>query len=559
MNREIEITPLGGFGEFGKNGLVLRAGGAAIVVDAGISFPDDALPGIDRVAPDFSPLSADRVAGIFLTHGHEDHIGALSRLLDVAAAPVHATGFTRALARRRLLEAGAASGSRSVSAAEFGRPVAAGPFSVTFLPVSHSVPQSAALLIEAFGRRVFHSGDFKIDDDAPEGERTNLADLAARAGGCDLAVLDATNAERGGGCPSEREAREGLRVAASGAGGRVLVTTFSSHVARMSAAVEAARATGRSVAILGKSMREIGEIGESLGYLSIPAGLAADPDRLASRPASRLLVLCAGSQGEPQSALSRLSAGRHDQLSLESGDLAIFSARTIPGRERAVSRVVDGLLRTGVRILPNDPSHPDGSGDPGGSGRPRVHVSGHAYGGDLRRLIEAIRPRAVLPAHGERRALLACGRVAGDAGVPEGNVFLCDNGDSVFLGEDGFRFAAGARPAGAVFLDAAEGAEVSPAELRDRRALGAQGVLAVTVLLRPSAIRVEVAGRGLAEPAGDVAARVEAEVLSSLARARPEELARRDWVRSETELAAKRACRREFGLRPVIVVLAPEG
>ena len=185
MNRsEVEVTALGGVGEFGKNCLVVRAGGEAIVVDAGISFPDESLPGIDRVAPDFSPLAADRVAGVFLTHGHEDHIGALSRLCEVSAAPVFATEFTRALARRRLLDSGLAGENRGrVRAAAFGAPVAAGPFTVTFLPVSHSVPQSAALVIEVLGRRILHTGDFKIDDDAPAGERTSLPDFAGRAAG----------------------------------------------------------------------------------------------------------------------------------------------------------------------------------------------------------------------------------------------------------------------------------------------------------------------------------------------------------------------------------------
>ncbi len=542
ISPEIEVTALGGLGEFGKNCLVVRAGGEALVVDAGISFPDETLPGIDRVAPDFSPLAADRVAGVFLTHGHEDHIGALSRLCEVANAPVFATEFTRALARRRLLESGSGGDSRSrIAAASFGDPVVAGPFSVTFLPVSHSVPQSAALLIEVFGRRILHTGDFKIDDDAPAGERTSLADFAARAGGCDLLVLDSTNAERAGNCPSEREAREGLLSAARGAGGRIVVTTFSSHVARMQAAVEAARAAGREIAILGRSMREIAEIGERYGYLAIPAGLSADPERLDERRPGRLLLLCAGSQGEPHSALSRLAAGRHDQLALGEGDLAILSARTIPGRERAVSRVVDGLLRRGVRVLPTGPEGP------------AVHVSGHAYRDDLRSLIEAVRPRAVLPAHGERRALLACGAAAREAGIVAERVFVFDNGDSLFLGE-GFRAATGARPARSIYLDAAEGAEVSEEEIRVRRTLGSQGAVVVTVLLQLAAIRVEVASIGLAALPAEVAAEVGEEVRTLLGRGRPADLANAQWLESEAQVAAKRACRRAFGARPVVVV-----
>jgi ribonuclease J len=539
---EIEITALGGLGEFGKNCLVVRAGPDAIVVDAGISFPDESLPGVDRLAPDFSPLSADRVAGVFLTHGHEDHIGALSLLCDISDAPIFATEFTRSLARRRLLEAGLDSRGRAkVGAASFGAPIAAGPFSVTFLPVSHSVPQSAALLIEVLGRRILHTGDFKLDGDVPAGERTDLADLSRRAAGCDLLILDSTNAERSGSCPSERVAREGLLAAVSGVSGRILVTTFSSHVARMQSAVEAARAEGREIAILGRSMREIAEIGEQSGYLSIPASLRADPEGFDRLRPGRLLVLCAGSQGELHSALSRLSAGRHDLLRLGPGDLAIFSARTIPGRERAVSRMVDGLLRRGARVLPGAPESPV------------VHVSGHAYRDDLKRLVEAVHPRAVLPAHGERQALLACAAIAHEAGVPRGEIFVCDNGDSVFLGNER-RLVAGARPARAIFLDSAGGLEISDEKIRQRKTLGSQGAVVVAVFLRAKAVEIDVASRGVAAPAFDVSTEVAKEVRSALAGGLSGDREDPRWIESEAELAAKRACRRAFGIRPLIVV-----
>jgi ribonuclease J len=323
--------------------------------------------------------------------------------------------------------------------------------------------------------------------------------------------------------------------------GRVLVTTFSSHVARLQAGVEAAAASGREVAILGKSMREIAELGERYGYLSIPAGRAADPDRLADLSPNRLLLLCAGSQGEPHSALARLSRGDTADLGLDTGDVAIFSARTIPGRERAVSRVVDGLLRRGVRVLS------DSSG-------PMVHVSGHAYRADLMRLVDAVAPRAVLPAHGERRALLACAEIAREAGVPADSVFVCDNGDSIFLG-DSIRAVAQARPAGEIFLDAADGGEVSEDHLRARRALGAQGVVAISVGIRGGQWEIEVATRGVAALEKDVATAVAAEVSSALRQGRSGERIDPRGIRAEAELAAKRACRRELGIRPGVVVI----
>ncbi|MGH9442615.1 MAG: ribonuclease J [Thermoanaerobaculia bacterium] len=546
MSEEVEITPLGGFGEFGKNCLVFRFGGEAIVVDAGISFPDESSPGVDRIAPDFASLASDRITGIFLTHGHEDHIGALPRLREISRAPVFGTGFTRALARRRLLEAGLGGDLSRVGIATSGIPISAGGFSVTFLPVSHSVPQSSALLIEVGGRRILHTGDFKLDEDGPENERTSLPEFAVRAGGCDLLILDSTNAEREGRCPSEREARDGLRASVRGVRGRVLVTTFSSHVARMQAAVDAARAAGRGITILGKSMREIGEIAEGSGNLAVPAGWVADPDRLEDFDPSRLLVLCSGSQGEPHSALSRLSEGRHDRLTLEEGDLAIFSARTIPGRERAVARVVDGLLRRGVRIA-----------SPGGGDAPPVHVSGHAYRDDLRAVLEAVRPRAVLPAHGERRALLACGEIAGRAGVSSENVLICDNGDSVFLSGDAFRVTRGARRAGSVALDASAGGEISEASLHERRLLGSRGVVFIGIFRGPAELRVEVGARGLAGAHADAEAEVAREVKSALLRGESADLANPAWIESTAQLAAKRACRKAFGIPPMIAVMVP--
>jgi ribonuclease J len=541
---EVELTPLGGVGEFGKNCLLVRAGGETIIIDAGISFPDESLPGVDRVAPDFSGLTGERVSGIFLTHGHEDHIGALPLLLEEVAAPVFATPFTGALARRRVEETG---GRVPFQAAAYGRPVSAGAFTVTFHPVSHSVPQSAALSIEVLGRKIFHSGDFKIDADSPVGESTDLAVLSAACRGCDLLLLDSTNADRPGACPSESEAREGITREVEKARGRALITTFSSHVARIQGAASAAARFGRRVSLLGRSLREVAEIAEQFGYLSFPAGMRTDRASLSSLPPERLLVVCAGSQGEPLSALHRLSLDLHSDLKLSVGDLAIFSARAIPGREQPVSRVVDHLLRRGAVVRRDEP------------GRPLVHVSGHAYRGDLGELVRALDPKFVLPVHGQRRALAECAQAAVEAGVPADRTFLLDNGDALFL-SDGVRIERSAHEARAVFLDAALGAEIEGEALRERRLLGSEGlVVVIAAMSARGPQRIEVVSRGLAADSADVAFEVAREVNAALSAGSPEERLDPEWARSTVSSAARRLCRRKYGSRPMVVPIVAEG
>ena len=536
---EIEVTPLGGVGEFGKNALVVRSGGDSIVVDAGISFPDESMPGVDRISPDFSLLSKENVVGIFLTHGHEDHIGALSFLLEETRAKVHATAFTRALSERRLAEEGARA---SFETAEFGRRIDAGAFSVTFLPVSHSVPQSAALLIETGGRRILHTGDFKIDADSPPGEGTDLDDLARRARGCDLLLVDSTNADRPGECGSERLARDGVAAEIAGSSARVILTTFSSHVARVAGAIEAARASGRRSAVFGKSLREILDIGERFRYAALPADFLMRREGVGEIPRNRILLLCAGSQGEPLSALSRI-AGDHDpDLRLEPGDRVLFSSRTIPGRERAVSRVVDQLLHRGATVARGE-----------APGRV-LHVSGHAFRGDLSRLVRALEPRAVLPVHGERQALTECAAMAREAGATADRIFVTENGDSLFLGEE-FRVMKGFREAGCFFLDASTGLRLTASMLRERRMLAADGVLAISLAIDDGACRVEIGSKGLAADGKDLAVEVEHEVRLVFTQSSAKDRRDPDKLREKIETEVRRYLRRRYGFRPLVVVL----
>ncbi len=533
MTAPLEVVPLGGVGEFGRNVLWLRSGASSILLDVGVSFPDETFPGIDRIAPDLSVLRDEKIDGIFLTHGHEDHIGALPFLREWCDAPVFGFPFTLAMARRRLEEAQVPA-DRLVEAR--GREaIRAGAFTVTFLRVSHSVPDSAALLVEAGGRRLVHSGDFKLDDDPPDGETTDREGIAAAVGdGVDLALVDSTNAERPGHSQSERVAGAGLRAAFAGATGRIILTTFSSHVARVAQAAEAALAQGRRVALLGRSMRAVADIAERFGRLRLPAGSRPAAADLRDIAPGRLMCLTSGSQGEPFSALYRLALGEHADLELAPGDLVLLSARTIPGHERSVNRMSDHLVRRGARVVRE--------------GEPPIHVSGHAHRDEIAEWLRMVKPRAVMPVHGDRRMLAAAAEIAVGAGVSAARVFVVDNGDRLTLGRDGESVAPQAVACGTVFLDDRTEA-VDPEVLRQRRHLAEEGV--VVILVRGDA--VDVVSRGVAADERELSGEVSRATRAVLARASAEERRDPEWLRAEIAIAAKRACRRAFDLRPVIV------
>jgi ribonuclease J len=533
LTTSLEIVPLGGVGEFGKNVLWLRCDGASILVDVGVSFPDETFPGVDRIAPDFAAIANEKIEAVFLTHGHEDHVGALPYLREWCDAPVYGFPFTLAMASRRLEESGLSlAGLREVRGRES---ISAGPFRVTFFRVSHSVPDSAAVLIEAGGVRVVHSGDFKLDDDPPDGETTDREGIAAAVGaGVDLALVDSTNAERPGHSLSERTAGVGLRAALAGVRGRVVLTTFSSHVARLSQGIDAGLTTGRRVAMLGRSMRAVADIAERFGRLRLPYGARLPAANLRETPADRVLCLTSGSQGEPGSALYRLAVGEHADLELAEGDLVLLSARTIPGHERSVNRMCDHLVRRGARVVRESD--------------PPIHVSGHAHAGEIAEWLSLVRPRAVLPVHGDRRMLVAAAEVARAGGIPADRVPLLDNGDRLVLESGRLRVEPGAVRCGTVFLDDRTEA-VDPDVVRERRHLAAEGV--VVVLVRGEV--VDVVSRGVAADDAALAEEVSRAARAVLARATSEERGDAEWLRAEIALAARRSVRRALGLRPVIV------
>lgn len=537
MTASVEIVALGGLAEFGRNLLWMRCGESNILVDVGVSFPDETFPGVDRIAPDLSVLKGIRIDAVLLTHGHEDHIGALPLLREGCQAPVYGFPFTLALARRRLEEA-----ERFRHALVETRPrerIRAGAFAFTFFRVSHSVPDSAAILIEAGGLKVFHSGDFKLDPDPPDGEVTDREGIAAAVvGGVDLALIDSTNAERPGHAASERVAGRGLAEIFSGARGRIVLTTFSSHVARVGQAIESAVALHRRIAFLGRSMQTVSEIAERLGRLSVPAGARLAVPELAKQAAQGVLCLTSGSQGEPFSALYRLAFEEHPDLKLQPGDLVIFSARTIPGHERSVNRVTDHLVRRGARVVRE--------------ADPPVHVSGHAHREDVAEWLRLVKARAVMPVHGERRMLAAAAEVAVEMGIPADRIHLLDNGDRLTLAPGGARVDPGAVPSGRIYLDARPEL-IEAAVVRDRRQLAEEGFVVVFVPSDPRAGEIAVVSRGVAAEEVELVDEVRRAARAVLARSTSEERSDPEWLRAEVALAAKRACRRAFEIRPIIV------
>jgi ribonuclease J len=483
----LRVIPLGGLGEVGKNMTVFETGGETIVVDAGLAFPRDEHLGVDLILPDFGYLQDRHIRAVVLTHAHEDHVGGLPYLLrEVRVDEVWATRLTLGLVKSKLDEHGLlrAAELREVDPAD--GPLETGPFRIEFIRMSHSVPDSCGLCIETSAGRVLHTGDWKLDHTPVDGLRTDVGRLAELGNrGIDLLLGDSTNAERPGFTRSERVVGEAFRQLIPARHGRVLISSFASNIHRMQQAIDVAVTTGRKVAVVGRSMRKNMNIARNLGYVEMPDDVLVRPVDLDEVPPEQQLILCTGSQGEPLSALTRIAYNDHPAVRVERGDTVIISARPVPGNELRVHDAINRLTKNGAEVL-HEENAP-------------VHVSGHARAEELRTLLGLVRPRAVMPIHGEFRMLAAHARLAGDAGVPASSIVVAENGDVVELSRAGVRIVDRIE-SGVTFVDGLGVGDVSDVALRDRRHLSEDGVLiVVTTMSNGSVAPPELIARGFAE------------------------------------------------------------
>ncbi len=468
------IIPLGGLGEVGKNMTVYEADGSIVVVDAGLAFPRDEHLGVDLVLPDFSYLSEqeDMVRAVVLTHGHEDHVGALPYLMREVKVPlVIATRLTLALVKSKLDEHGLGHAAEMRELMPGDEPVQIGPFRLELVRMAHSIPDAAAVVLETPGGRCVHTGDYKLDHTPVDGQRTDVGRLAEIGSlGVDLLLGDSTNAERPGVTESERVVGEAFRQLFPRRTGRILVSSFASNVHRMQQAADVGVDCGRKVAFVGRSMRKNANIARNLGYMSVPEDAIRSPKELAELPRDQQLILCTGSQGEPMSAMTRIAYNDHGQVKVERGDTVIISAKPIPGNELRVHDAINRLAKMGAEVLHEDNAP--------------VHVSGHGKAEELRTIIGLTRPRAVMPMHGEFRMLAAHAQIAREGGVPDDRIILAENGTVVEL-RDGVPQIVGEVPAGMTFVDGLGVGDVHDVALRDRRRLSEDGILIVVATIAP--------------------------------------------------------------------------
>jgi ribonuclease J len=464
----LRIYALGGLGEIGRNMTVFECDGRLLIVDCGVLFPEEHQPGVDLVLPDFGPIAArlDDVEAVVLTHGHEDHIGALPYLLRSRAdIPVFGSRLTLALVESKLREHRISPPLTAVTDRHRER---FGPFEVEFLAVNHSIPDAMALAIRTSAGLVLHTGDFKMDQLPLDGRTTDL-NAFARLGdeGVDLLMVDSTNAEVEGFVPSERDIVPVLDAVFLKAEGRVIVASFASHIHRVQQVIDVAALHGRKVAFVGRSMVRNMGIARDLGYLKIPGGMVITADDITDLPDDEAVLICTGSQGEPMAVLSRI-ANRDHPIQVGPGDTVVLASSLIPGNENAVFRVINGLARLGAHVIHK--------------GNALVHVSGHAAAGELRYVYNIVKPRNVMPIHGEWRHMRANAQLAESTGVPAERIMLADDGVVVDLA-NGVARLAGYLPVGFVYVDGLAVGDVTEASLKDRRVLGEEGFISIFVVV----------------------------------------------------------------------------
>ncbi|MDQ3957706.1 MAG: ribonuclease J [Actinomycetota bacterium] len=458
---------LGGLGEVGRNMFAVESNGRILVVDCGLSFPNEEMLGVDLVLPDYSWVAdrADSVDGVILTHGHEDHVGALSWFLREVAVPVYGTPLTLGMASRRLNEFGVEAKLEEISEG----PREIGAFRCNFVAMSHSIPDAVGVAVDTRDGRILYTGDFKLDETPIDGRSTDLRALRALGSeGVDLMLSDSTNAETPGRTPSEAVVGPVLRRIFEEARGQIVVACFASNLHRIQQVCEISEACGRKVAFVGRSMIANADVGRELGHLRVRPDTIVDIQETEALPRDRSVILCTGSQGEPLSALSLIAAREHKMVRLERGDTVILSASPIPGNESAVHRVLNGIYKAGAEVYHSQTA--------------AVHVSGHAASEELAEMVRTVRPRHFIPVHGEYRQLALHAKIARDNGIAPDAITIVEDGDVVELRDGKVRRGDRVR-SGTILVDGLGVGDVGPVVLRDRRLLAGDGVIICVVTI----------------------------------------------------------------------------
>jgi ribonuclease J len=547
----LKVIPLGGLGAIGKNMMVLEYGEAMIVVDAGLMFPDDEMYGIDLVLPDYSYIveNKHRVLGVILTHGHEDHVGALPYLLKEVDTPVYGTKLTLGLVNSKLGEHGL-QGKVSLNEISSAKSLTLGPFVLEFLEVSHSIPDGVGLGIHTPVGTIVHTGDFKLDQTPIDFRPTAMqrfAELGSK--GVLLLLSDSTNADNPGFTVPERNVGKALEGIFALAPGRVIVASFASHIHRIQQVMDTAARHGRSLAVIGRSMVKNVNIAQNLGYLNVPDGLLIKPHDIGLLPPDRVAILSTGSQGEPLSALARMASRGHPLVDIMKGDTVVISARAVPGNETSVYRTIDRLFAAGARVI-----YEASAG---------VHVSGHAAAEELKVMLNLVRPKYFMPIHGEHRHMHFHAELARATGIPDENVFLLENGDVLELDGKGAGIV-GKVQAGMTLVDGFAMGDFRDLVLRDRQHLASDGLVIIVVARSAQDGQIvgdlEIVFRGFAH-AGDLdelTEKAKQRVLEALVGVEMTQASDITVVKTRVHDVLQKFLHKEAGRRPMVLPVVVE-
>lgn len=548
---DVKITPLGGLGEIGLNMMAIESGGESVVIDCGLMFPEPHMPGIDIVIPDFEYIrtGSTSIKGVLLTHGHEDHIGALPFFLKEFNIPVYGTALTLGLVEKKLREHDLTNKLELITV-EPSSIVPVGPFKIKFIPVCHSIPDGCALAIGSPQGTIVHSGDFRFEDHPADGIKTDIAGLEEEGKkGVRLLLSDSTNVESPGRTESEKKLGPFFQNQLCSSSAKVFISLFSSNINRIQQIIDAAEETQRKIVLVGRSLVSNIEIARDKGYLSVKSSTIIGIKDMAAYPPNEIAIITTGSQGEAMSGLSLMAAKSHKYVSVDEGDLVILSSKSIPGNEKLICKIINQLIKNGAEVLYEKIAD--------------VHVSGHAYSEELEDMIRLTRPEYFIPIHGEYRHLMLHRRLAVDVGIPAEKTLIMTNGNTVVINDEGISIGTKV-PTGRVFIDGKGVGDVKDLVLRDRVHLSKNGmVLAVISMSKNSEKKLntlEIFTKGLVgEEDGEELIEGAKKALSQYISDACEEL-KGDWTEMEAETGKvlKRFFKKQTGRRPVIIPVIVE-